>query len=134
MREILFRGKRKDGGKWVYGYFAITDANSPSIYNGKKGLDKYGNHWASVDPGTVGQYTGLKDKDGAMIFEGDILQFQPPEEDIYKVVFNQGGWMLVPGGGSDCDEYLYEWHTTAKVTGNIYDNPERLADDWGARA
>lgn len=66
MREILFRGKRESNGGWVYGYFFA-----------KPILEKYfielGNEMWQVKPSTIGQYTGMTDKSGAKIFEGDIV-------------------------------------------------------------
>lgn len=67
MREILFRGKRTDTGAWVYGDLDQYNRDDVCI------LDNEG-YLHGVDSGTVGQYTGLKDKNGKLIFEGDILQ------------------------------------------------------------
>ncbi|GHU09555.1 phage protein [Spirochaetia bacterium] len=69
MREIEFRGKRKDTGKWVYGFYyqfaEIEDYHRIFENNYRCGV--------AVDPETVGQYTGLRDKNGVKIFEGDIV-------------------------------------------------------------
>lgn len=69
MREILFRGKRTDNGEWVYGYYVVQNG-SHQIY-----FDVPGSEWNiwNVDPATVGQYTGLTDKNGKRIFEGDKI-------------------------------------------------------------
>ena len=129
MREILFRGKRIDG-LWVEGA-GITvresDANILSELGGSYGLK-----WCQVYPETVGQYTGLTDKNGKKIFEGDIIkipddfyEFGHNAGEIYEVYFCCGGFRLKPKY-TKARGYWLEDDETVEVIGNIHDNQELL--------
>ena len=139
MREILFRGKRKDNGEWVEGYFAhYVRLGAPFIgFCNTLGTMM----WCEVDPETVGQYTGLKDKNGKRIFEGDIFQYGFDEVAAVAVVkFGEFGF----GSQFDMNQvgFYAEWNPRAmyyrtdlgfwvkqreiEIIGNVHDNPELL--------
>lgn len=113
MREILFRGKDAFIDKWVTGF--LVD-------------EKHIGDWVEanpVNPETVGQFTGLKDKNGKKIFEGDIVEIS---HDAYhgvrgEVFFEKGSFMLK--NVSDVLS-LYGFLLWCEVIGNIHDNPELL--------
>lgn len=132
MREILFRGKREDNGEWVYGYYytqIITHAGN------RKSRDHFmrteQNIRYEVDPDTIGQYTGLQDKNGVKVFEGDIIsayngRIKGP------VIFDKRGLAFgVPNGPNEIYQFSMNFLESKdiKVIGNIHDNPELLGGD-----
>ena len=122
MREIKFRGKRIDNGEWVKGDFAQVCYNEKSKieYKDARGRDYFPN----VVPSTVGQYTGLKDKSGKEIFEGDIVKYHPEaNQGIGRVVFQGSGFYVIDDFDCILDEFAVKG---IEVIGNIYDNPELL--------
>ena len=155
MREILFRGKRKGTGEWVYGNYAFTDNNSKQHFIFQNKAFEY-----EVIHETVGQYTGLEDKNGKKIFDGDIIRYADlydyncyleridnPEvydnidlgniwtidEVVYGIkvgypAFDLNKHDFEANGLSELSEsgqYFYE------VIGNIHDNPELLkVGEW----
>ena len=128
MREILFRGKRLDNGAWETGSLVIVrmDCHDAQYYI----ADKMTGYHTPVDPSTVGQYTGMKDKNGKRIFEGDIAKvLQGKDKDIAYVGFENGAFMLYPKTGNIYERTLWEyWYNDwdVEVIGNITDNPELL--------
>ena len=139
MREILFRGKRKDNGEWVENHTVVELRDGqkyiPNNFapSGLK-IDENGNKvsfvalFHEVIPETVGQYTGLTDKNGKKIFEGDIIK-NTWTGDTHTVDWcvDCAVWVLpcitderreTTFGSYDGDDY--------EVIGNIHDNPELL--------
>lgn len=129
MREILFRGKDFSGTlshPWIFGSLDTTEKEYPSIIY----LDRFGNRCrVFVDPKTVGQYTGLTDKNGNKIFEGDILKNIESDEIIYicysgcsfRYSYNNS---IYGYGVDDIEEGILT--DEFEVIGNIHDNPELL--------
>jgi len=116
VREIKFRGKRIDNGEWVYGGYY-------KHFNGQIGIlsgDVSPVHAAimdEVDPSTVGQYTGLHDKNGKEVYEGDIIRWDEKEwGETYNEIVTWD-YELFAIRKSDWKEYC-------EVAGNIYGNPE----------
>lgn len=146
MREILFRGKRLDNGEWVLSgniisfipengedlIFVPALSEPCTCYHDEKdniiAFEK--GIFYKVDTKTVGQYTGLKDKNGKRIFEGDIAKvLQGKDKDIAYVGFENGAFMLYPKTGNIYERTLWEyWYNDwdVEVIGNITDNPELL--------
>lgn len=135
MREILFRGKRLDGGEWVCGNSIIMlnnpEADKPydiAIF------DEHWQLWQTVEPETVGQYTGLKDKNGKKIFEGDICGCFCKTQ-IFEVKYcdDRCGYFfdecVTSGGCKPAPECLGNLRNTIEVIGNIHDNPELLDEN-----
>ncbi len=132
MREILFHGKRLDNGEWVEGSLFIPDGpllvvDSVEILMGtSKVRISY-----EVDPTTVGQYTGLTDKSGKKIFEGDIVRDDKGHVGYVGFLAQDAGYVIV---WKNCDTRLghrargggYDRDPSLEVIGNIYDNPELL--------
>ena len=130
MREILFRGKRVDNGEWVYGWLCRVGDKYANI------VEKDTEVLCSVSTKTIGQYTGLTDKNGKKIFEGDIIKIVPDYDysDDYSIskVYSYNGVFCVDYHGDDFDStalgFLEDYLPDGdfEVIGNIHDNPELL--------
>ena len=135
MREILFRGKRLDNGDWVYGYYVhIGPVSCQRAYI----IPEYASslYVNEVDPSTVGQYTGLKDKNGKRIWEGDIIDASAEWWDasgpaghsspIIPVEWCEYYCGFYPFANYDCDCGVFIYANNCIVIGNVHDNPELL--------
>lgn len=139
MREILFRGKREYDNEWVYGHLVIESNEQQPIIVSILTFDDYEDdevdeqnirdfYYYYVDPETVCQFTGLYDKNGRKIFEGDIVERGGR---IWRVKYgdNYGKFMMTTytekgvSWDRDFDTIPPDW---CEVIGNIYDNPELL--------
>jgi len=136
MREIFFRGKRTDNGEWVEGYYIhlhnttyclTTDYNADPSNDIHQIVFEHMTDWglpnkhlrADVDPSTVGQYTGIRDKNGKPIFNGDILKWD--EKEWGGPYREEAKWDY-----SLLDMRKNDWPEWCEIIGNVFDNPELL--------
>ena len=138
MREIIFRGKKHDG-TWAYGslikagtYCCILEAEEnvhPMYYPYlDDDIGTFDGEATPVNPETVGQYTGIVDKNGTKIFEGDIID-DSCDGELYLVEFTHGMFKLSNyhmGYSTPFPPSNYFHH---KIAGNIYDNPEMVIEE-----
>jgi len=132
MRKIEFRGKRKDNGEWVYGYPCYIDNELIIITGYVKQVDGslfHCNTFYFVIPETIGQFTGLHDKNGKEIYEGDIIEVGDMKIAIgwnSKTSSFHGLFMI---GNRQMDTVNLGCLTSDdKIIGNIHDNPELLKE------
>ena len=144
MRTIKFRGKASHSGEWLYG--DLINIHGEYHIFGEDDMREDGHHVTQdsdrptwVEPDTIGQFTGLYDKNGKEIYEGDIVRHpyinpifggfftSENEEDnpTSEVVFNESDFTL---RFHDIHSYLCEFvrKNVAEVVGNVHDNPELL--------
>ena len=155
-REIKFRGKMIPGNEWIFG--TILRIPAPPVCFGKSETDKYYIQFpdprympdwnmpykmvqGEVNPETVGQYTGIDDKNGKEIYEGDIVLLdcyyygEPAFDGEFKVIYDDinGMWLLVDLENKDrgvaFGEIRNYYKAEIEVIGNIYDNPELLGGE-----
>lgn len=135
MREILFRGKRIDSREWVEGGYRhekVGEYLTAVLIIEPLTMGVWENH--RVNPETVGQFTGLTDKNGKRIFEGDIVEGHIHSQwrhDVQRcvVAYGRDGFECRHHiGGIDTPFYTYRvmFSKDVAVIGNIHDNPELL--------
>ena len=129
MREILFRGKRKDTNWWEIGYYSTYTTSDGVVHSFINGFEY------EVYPETVGQYTGITDRNGKMIWENDIVEKNDinavgwGRKRICTVSFDElGYWSITTtlGDGYFIGEFNNE---RLEVIGNIFDNPELIQSE-----
>jgi uncharacterized phage protein (TIGR01671 family) len=135
MRKIWFRGKRVDGRGWVHGYY--LECNGPCILDDDEmffGREDGVEGMYEVDPATVGEYTGVEDRNGKMVFEGDVIKTHSGI--VGRIAFGNhyddesgfcsNGWFFAgrDEAGDDCTLSLTDEWSGHMVIGNIHDNPE----------
>lgn len=138
MREILFRGKRVDNGEWVYGYYVKqVDAFGAvhRIYHSASDPDD-SNAVYEIDKKTVGQFTGLTDKNGKKIFEGDIVKFNTETyTSIRDTIGVVGYYNSSYGIAYENNRHFLEFNNMSmyvrwyEIIGNIHDNQELLNEN-----
>lgn len=134
-REILFRGKSLETGKWLYGFYEDDRAEGVdfTVIVPLLTIENKPVSW-EVEKTTVGQYTGLKDKNGKRIFEGDIV-LQPVRETRKHspcvIEFYNGCFMAHYKSENRFFDRRYNINSYTKIIGNIYDNPELLKQEGG---
>lgn len=135
MREIKFRGKTKQGN-WVYGVPVESRTNCGNWYiELVKTIDyetdlEYSTCVESeeIDENTLGQYTGLKDKNGKEIYEGDILEYEFEDIGKQKAYVNWNGKYSSFTLEVISEDFEYAPIESGVVIGNIHDNPELLEE------
>jgi len=132
MREIKFRGKGKDIEEWIYGYYWKQRDDKHWI----RPVEAIGSFSIQVIPETVGQYTGLKDKNEKEIYEGDIIK-SPVWKWTNKIIkFQEGSFIIANSKGSNykpsrvLNRHKIR-HENIEIIGNIYENPELIRRNNG---
>lgn len=154
MREILFKAKRIDNGKWVEGCLVIDHSRSDLFEYRMQPVESGVLYAPPINPKTLCQYTGLTDKNGNRIWENDILVGHGNPKDLVKVLFGEFGVRNIETGSivdkvvgwhyevvptdaiSRCEPFCWSMPLTEyyidrcemEVVGNIFENPELLQE------
>lgn len=145
MRDIKFRGRAVEKWKWVYGFYLTLEDLWRKPIDGKERITRriysgcadscvssdgydFSGDWNEVIPETVGQFTGVCDKNGKEIFEGDILNTEKYQ--IVEVIFDNGAFMTRYFLNNGMEHRIMFWDLgDMEVIGNIHDNPELMKGD-----
>ena len=123
MREIKFRGYSKGkliGSQWITNGYGVSKINYTDGTSSVHLLTPYGDYWVEED--SIGQYTGLKDKNGKEICEGDIVSYF--KDELAEIKLKKGCFAIESENYID---YFHEILGEIEVVGNIYENKELLA-------
>lgn len=143
-REIKFRGKMIPENEWIFG--TILRIPAPPVCFGKSETDKYYIQFpdprympdwnmpykmvqGEVNPDTIGQYTGLHDKNGKEIYEGDIVKIKYRDEDIGKVIYEHNGFSIDVTNMNKNYGRVSFVNNFIEVIGNIYEDIELLGGE-----
>ena len=122
-REILFRGKIIETGEWIYGGLIGNDVIVGKIVEFEE--DYFCTEfWNKVDPETIGQFTGLTDKNCKKLFESDIYSMGDVDI-LYVVIFDKSQFIGKQVRNRSLAGLEY-WKSDIEIVGNIHDNPELL--------
>ena len=122
MRDIIFRGKRLDNEEWVYGSLLLIE-NLAYIYDGDSCPSEvnFEYEFIAVDPATVGQYTGLRDRAGEMIWEGDLVKHG---DEVSEVFFDTENSCFDFKASND--PFAAQFFCDYEILSNIHDHPDLL--------
>ena len=122
MREILFRGKRLDNREWVEGFYQASPSGNHYITS----LCAGGAHPDKVAPSTICQFTGMTDNVGQRIFEGDIVNVLPEDDELGVIEWSDSEAMFVLNAENFRANFYNYFSTDVEVVGSIHDAPELL--------
>ncbi|MBU1081626.1 MAG: YopX family protein [Spirochaetes bacterium] len=130
MKVIKFKGRALDSSEWAYGYLLFTDTRA-FIHPIRNGLDfgdvDFGYGFIEVDPKTVGQFTGIDDKNGTEIYEGDIVKAVRSYGPLDQIAVVEAESPVAWSWGEYCTiGVALTFNQDTEVIGNIHENPELL--------
>lgn len=137
MRTIKFRGQKTTNGIWVYGSLVYSNDLDAAIYYQVGNGSVKSMEWVYVKPDTIGQFTGLYDKNGKGIYEGDIISSKENPQIKHLIFYNEKQGKFMAGFYGNTSIYAFgvcgvdntAWMAEKEVIGNIHDNPKLLENE-----